>query len=216
MSKFNTNNDNNNDNNKEITLELSTSTRRLSVLFSLFGATDYIGEPLSISEHSLQCAYLASLSDPIDEELIIACLLHDIGHLLGLEAGQTMAMGGCGVEDHENIGGDFILELGFSKRISNFVRNHVSAKRYLCYKHKSYYDNLSPASKTTLGYQGGPMTDDEGIAYESDPEFKAYLLMRSFDEAAKEENMNVKFINIILYLNNSFLIFSLTVHLLFK
>lgn len=100
-------------------------------------------------------------------------------------------MDGCGVEDHENIGGDFILALGFSKRISNFVRNHVSAKRYLCYKNKAYYDNLSSASRTTLGYQGGPMSSDESIAYENDPDFKAYLLMRSFDEAAKEENLNV-------------------------
>ncbi len=59
--------------------------RRLRALFDSFGEADYIGEPVSIIEHSLQCAALAATYG--DDELVVSALLHDLGHPLGMEAG---------------------------------------------------------------------------------------------------------------------------------
>jgi predicted HD phosphohydrolase len=158
---------------------------RLRVLFETFGDSNYIGEPVSIIEHSLQAAYFTAQKNKDDQELIIANLLHDIGHALGLEVKQAMEMNGCGVKDHEHVGADFLLKLGFPARVAQLARSHVQAKRFLCFQKPDYYSNLSEASKTTLGFQGGPMNVEEAAAFENDPDFKNILLMRECDEAGK-------------------------------
>jgi predicted HD phosphohydrolase len=61
-------------------------------------------------------------------------------------------MDGCGVVDHEHVGAAFLAALGFPTRIQDMVRNHISAKRYLCCAQPDYYDKLSEASKVTLRY----------------------------------------------------------------
>jgi hypothetical protein len=103
-----------------------------------------------------------------------------------MEAGKKMEMDGCGVTNHEHIGADFALKLGFSERVAKLIRNHVSAKRYLCYKQADYHAKLTDASKTTLRFQGGPMSADEAAAFEADPDFRQMLVMRTFDESAKD------------------------------
>jgi 2-aminoethylphosphonate dioxygenase len=157
---------------------------RLQVLFDSYGQLDYIGEPVSIKEHSLQAAWFASKRIN-DEETILAALFHDIGHILGLEAEMDMRMGNCGIMNHEDIGADFLLKLGFSKKIADLVRGHVQAKRYLCGTQPEYYNELSEASKTTLGYQGGPMTAEECTDFKANPLCEDILFLRSCDEAAK-------------------------------
>ena len=87
-------------------------------------------------------------------EVIIASLLHDIGHIIGMEANEQLEMEGCGITNHETVGGSFVNKLGFSDRVSKLISSHVSAKRYLCFKNPEYYNNLTDASKTTLKYQG--------------------------------------------------------------
>merc|ERR1719401_3208454 len=72
----------------------TAASQRLSCLFSKCGSADYIGEPVSIEAHSLQAAALAAKETPNDREVIAAALLHDVGHMLGLEAGQRMGMDG--------------------------------------------------------------------------------------------------------------------------
>lgn len=164
--------------------------KRIKILFDSFGEIDYIGEPVSIVEHSLQAGYFAKreLGGKEDEEFILACLFHDIGHILGLEAELEMKMGNCGIMDHEGIGGNFMYSLGFSERVCELVRSHVQAKRYLCGTNPNYYSELSEASKTTLGYQGGPMSTEECEKFVSNPLFEWILLARRVDELAKVEN----------------------------
>mmetsp|Transcript_22787 Transcript_22787/g.53184 ORF Transcript_22787/g.53184 Transcript_22787/m.53184 type:complete len:492 (+) Transcript_22787:109-1584(+) len=164
---------------------MSSASLRLAHLFKAQGRADYIGEPLSIEEHSLQAAALAAKERPGDNEVTLAALLHDIGHMLGLEAGQKMGMDGCGVPDHERCGADFARDLGLPERVARLVQNHVSAKRYLCWKDPNYHARLSEASKTTLRFQGGPMTEAEGRAWEADADRDVYLQMRQWDERAK-------------------------------
>jgi hypothetical protein len=52
-------------------------------------------------------------------------------------------------------------------------------------------EKLSEASQTTLRFQGGPMNDKEGLAWEADPDKETYLEMRRWDELAKDPDANV-------------------------
>jgi predicted HD phosphohydrolase len=90
--------------------------------------------------------------------------------------------------DHEKLGADYLRSKGFSESIASLVENHVQAKRYLTFRYPEYYANLSPASKKTLEFQGGIMTQDEAIAFEADPLFELHIKLRRWDEKAKLEN----------------------------
>ena len=154
-------------------------------IYDTYGNSDYIGEPVSSIEHALQAAYLAKLANQPDT-IIAGALLHDLGHLIGLSAPEKYErMGDCGFFAHEGIGAFFLEQRGFPPETCALVRNHVNAKRYLTWKDPSYFNKLSDASKITLGYQGGPMNDEEAKIFENDPFSSVILLMRTWDEAAK-------------------------------
>lgn len=87
---------------------------------------------------------------------------------------------------HDVIGATYLRMRGFIERVPHLVEGHVLAKRYLCWKEKDYYEKLSPGSKRTLVFQGGPMSEAEARVFENDPYFHDSLTMRRFDEAAKE------------------------------
>ena len=61
-------------------------------LFARHGSSQYSGEPVTQLEHALQTAHLAEQSDA-DDELVTACLLHDLGHLLNPQ-GETPTLQG--------------------------------------------------------------------------------------------------------------------------
>ena len=172
-------------------LGLCYRMQRVIDLYNTVGLCDYIGERVSIKAHCEQAAALAAVQMPEDEEVILAALLHDVGHLIGMEADPQApeGMGGCGFPRHEEEGAVFLALLGFSKRICFLVRSHVQAKRYLVFKDPEYA--LSDASRTTLGYQGGAMSQEEAAEFEQSTDFAACLAMRKFDEAAKDENISV-------------------------
>jgi len=139
---------------------IAASTARIMSIYDDFGTADYIGEPMSIKEHSVQAAAAAAKGgESIEAQL--SCLFHDIGHLLGTEANNPMGMDGCGTDDHETKGAVFLGALGFSDTVSYLAKHHVSAKRYLCAVDPNYMAKLTEASKTTLKHQGGPMSDEE-------------------------------------------------------
>ncbi len=151
------------------------------------GGSEYIGEPVTKYEHSLQSAMIAEEMG-LTDDLVIAALLHDIGHIL--EASSDMnSMDGFGIKDHEKIGADYLKGKGFSKRIHECVLNHVPAKRYLCYAETEYYNQLSEASKKTLEFQGGMMTEAEASQFKNNPYFEEIITIRIIDEQAKKENI---------------------------
>lgn len=160
-------------------------------LFEKYGNNDYIGEPITQSEHFLQCATLAEKNNEPDE-IIIGALLHDIGHLLIFDKEinslnkEIKTMGNLGVYGHENIGADFLNSLKFSDIIVKLVRNHVNAKRYLLNKNKNYLSKLSSASQKTLLYQGGIMSDEEADEFEKDEDYQKYIKIRLLDDNGKE------------------------------
>ncbi|MBL7724376.1 MAG: HD domain-containing protein [Chitinophagaceae bacterium] len=158
-------------------------TEEVILLYKQYGNKDYIGEDVSQIEHMCQSAELAE-KEGYDEEVILAAFFHDIGHLCE-HIMDTKQMDGYGVVDHEKMGADFLRNKGFSETIASLVENHVQAKRYLTYRYLEYYDQLSPASKKTLEFQGGVMTTAEAETFEADPLFALHIQVRRWDEAAK-------------------------------
>jgi 2-amino-1-hydroxyethylphosphonate dioxygenase (glycine-forming) len=155
---------------------------RVFGLYERFGASDYIGEPVSQLEHMSQAAELA-MAEGCGDEVVLAAFFHDIGHLC---AEGAQHMGGYGVVSHERLGADYLREAGFSERLARLVEYHVQAKRYLTLREPGYYQRLSEASRRTLAYQGGVMTEAEAQAFERDPLCALSLRMRQWDELAKE------------------------------
>jgi phosphonate degradation associated HDIG domain protein len=156
-------------------------------LYEKFGAADYIGEPVSQIEHMCQAAQLAE-AEGYDDEVILGAFFHDIGHLYEHVA-DVRLMQGYGVEDHEGLGYAYLREKGFSEKIAKLVESHVPAKRYLTYKYPEYYNRLSPASKITLEKQGGKMNTEEATEFERDNLFELFILIRKWDDLAKEKDV---------------------------
>ena len=145
---------------------------------------EYIGEPISQLQHGLQCAALAQAATA-DEEVVLAALLHDIGHICYADAEQ---MADVGTRDHETLGAEYLFGLGFSKRVADLVAGHVTAKRYLVTMEPGYRSKLSAASMKTLEFQGGLLDASAISEFEADPDFKTMLQLRAWDEAAKLEH----------------------------
>jgi putative nucleotidyltransferase with HDIG domain len=165
-------------------------TEKVNSIFSLFtefGSSDYIGENVSQLSHAVQAAMLAR-QEGYNNEVILAALFHDIGHLVALSQGEYKSMNGFGAESHENIGIEYLQSLGFSGNMLLLIQAHVAAKRYLVSKHENYYNLLSEASKQTLKYQGGKMNADEILHFEQHPLFPLFIKMREWDDKAKVEN----------------------------
>lgn len=162
-------------------------------MYKKHGESDYIGEAITQNSHMIQAAMLAEEIKPHDTEFILAAFLHDIGHLLAFDSDQEMdTMGGYGVKDHENLGAEYLLTHGFSTRIANLVRNHVSAKRYLCSTDPSYYNRLSSASQHTFQQQGSYLSSNEIKNYETDPLHRQYCQLRLIDDQAKLTDVPLK------------------------
>lgn len=164
---------------------LSTQEKVDTIIQILEQASEqnYIGEAISQQSHALQAADLAQKSGAT-EEVVLAALLHDIGHLLN--APNEKSMGGFGVVNHEGKAEAFLKDLGFSDKILALVKGHVEAKRYLCTLDEHYFNQLSPASKVTFKYQGGKFSPGEMKSFKDAPWFKEKLDIRGWDEKAKE------------------------------
>ena len=162
-------------------------TRLVDLLLS---ASDrgYIDEPVSQLEHALQAAYFAEKSGAVNE-VILAALLHDIGHFC--EEVKSRQMGDLGTEDHEAIGAGYLIQAGFSEKTATLVACHVEAKRFLAGINQEYLRKLSTASRGTLDYQGGPMSKHEQEAFRQSRWFREKLQVRVADEKAKVLDLEV-------------------------
>ncbi len=147
----------------------------------------YFGEAVSELEHALQAADLASRNGE-SESLILACLLHDIGHLLH-RLPENVADFGIDAK-HETIGAAWLARR-FDPAITEPIRLHVDAKRYLCATEPSYLQGLSPASMLSLKLQGGVMTPEEAADFEKLPYAQDAIRLRRYDEQAKVTGLRV-------------------------
>jgi gamma-butyrobetaine dioxygenase len=151
---------------------------RLAELFATEGAAEYLGESVSIATHMLQAGALAEGAGAA-WELVAAALLHDVGHLVAPTSEHTDAR-------HEEWGAQWLTENGFSIAVTEPVRLHVAAKRYLCAVEPGYVEGLSPASLRSLALQGGVMTMDEVETFARLEYAAAAVAVRRWDEAAKD------------------------------
>ena len=157
----------------------------LGDIFDRRGGEEYLGEPVTMAEHMLQGATLAERGG-LDAEIIVGALLHDIGHFTS-EFG-TYHPSDTKDRHHEDAGAE-VLSPFFPSVITDCVKYHVAAKRYLCATKPEYFARLSTASVHTLELQGGPMSADEVAAFESNPNLKKIIQVRYLDEAGKVADM---------------------------
>ena len=156
-------------------------------LFARRGREAYFGEPVSQLEHALQTAHQAELVGATGS-LVVAALLHDIGHLLHRLPEDVADRGIDG--RHELIGAAWLAK-GFGEEVTEPIRLHVAAKRYLCRMDKEYFDRLSFASRQSLALQGGPMNESEVREFEASSYSREGLLVRQWDDTAKEVGLKV-------------------------
>ena len=157
-----------------------TAIETIGELFAGPGARDYLGEPVTIGEHLLQAGALAEAAramkgaGEVGGALVAAALLHDVGHLRpGAGAGHGEA-------------GARWLSQWFGEEVTEPVRLHVAAKRYLCRVEPGYFGLLSAESVRTLALQGGPMTAAEASAFEAAPHAQDAVAVRRWDDQAKD------------------------------
>jgi phosphonate degradation associated HDIG domain protein len=168
---------------------METQDDIVSGIFKIFnekGHSEYGGEAITQMEHALQTATLARENNASDQ-LITAALLHDIGHLLHDLPNDAPLHG---IDDvHENKAAAFLRKY-FPDAVSEPVRLHVAAKRYLATSEPTYYALLSEPSKHSLALQGGLMSVEEVNAFRENPFFYDAVRLRRWDDQAKVENLS--------------------------
>ncbi len=146
----------------------------------LYGLSD-----VNQRQHALQAAWLAEQTGGSDA-LVVASLLHDVGHMVH-DLGDNPAE--QGVDDlHEQRGYEFLASW-FGPEVTEPVRLHVAAKRYLCATEADYFSKLSKDSVLSLSLQGGPMSAEEVVAFDALPGAAEAVQLRRFDEQAKVKDL---------------------------
>jgi phosphonate degradation associated HDIG domain protein len=150
-------------------------------IFARRGGEEYLGEGVTMAEHMLQAAHLAEQRGESDA-IVVAALLHDIGHF-------TSEFGAFSMSDtqdrYHDAAGAVVVEQFFPRVVTDCVRLHVAAKRYLCAVDPHYFAKLSPASVHSLRLQGGPMTDEESARFSQNPNLEDVIKVRLVDDAGK-------------------------------
>jgi phosphonate degradation associated HDIG domain protein len=152
-------------------------------IFALFeghGKAAYFGEEVSQEEHALEAAHFA-MQEGASEPLVVAALLHDIGPLI--DAREDAA--DRGVDAHHEDAGCAWLARHYPAAVTEPVRLHVAAKRYLCSIDPEYLRGLSPASVKSLQLQGGPFTPEEARAFQQLPSGEDAIRLRHWDDRGK-------------------------------
>jgi phosphonate degradation associated HDIG domain protein len=153
----------------------------VAALFAARGADCYFGETVSTTQHCLQAALFAQKARAPDA-LVLAALLHDVGHLIDAAPNDISEW----TEDahHEEVGGRWLAKR-FGPEVAEPVRLHVPAKRFLCATDAGYRSKLSPASVVTLKLQGGPMSAAEVAKFAALPFHRDAIRIRHWDDAGK-------------------------------
>ena len=133
-------------------------------------------------QHALQSAKRAE-DQGESAAFIAAALLHDVGHMIH-DLGEDPASEGVD-DSHEELAAQWLTRY-FGPEVTEPVRLHVPAKRYLCGKYPNYFDKLSADSVRSLALQGGPMSAEEITEFEKNPHFQAAVRLRVIDDLAKD------------------------------
>ena len=157
-------------------------------LFAERGEREYMGETVSMAQHMEQSAACA-VADGADDSLVVAALLHDVDHFLGDYPIDALATGTDNY--HEEAGATYLARY-FPPEVTEPIRLHVAAKRYLCATEPEYLQALSDASVNSLRVQGGPMSAAEIEAFEANPLHREAVRLRRYDDDGKVAGLAIK------------------------
>lgn len=155
-------------------------------LFQAYGDRAY-GEQVTQLTHMLQSAHFARARGE-DEAMIAAALLHDVGQFIN-GAGEAAERQGVDAR-HEVLGATYLARY-FPPEVTEPVRLHVDAKRYLCAVESGYRESLSDASRLSLRLQGGTFTPGEAAAFGRQPFAEAAVRLRRYDDLGKQRGLAV-------------------------
>ncbi len=165
-------------------MEPSGVVKEIVATYQRLGHRNY-GEDVTELQHALQCATFAQEAGE-SSEVVVACLLHDIGHLLH-ELGEDIADQGVDAR-HERIGANRLARW-FPDEVVEPIRMHAASKRYLCWSEAGYFEGLSEASRKSLALQGGIMSAEEACEFEKHPQFDRAVRVRRYDDMGKVPEM---------------------------
>ena len=171
-------------------LAQGTPAQQVDLLFAYMveNGQAYYDESVTQLQHALQAANQArrAAADPLQ---VTAALLHDLGHFLIDEHSEDADFR---TEDffHEEAGAEY-LQPFFSAAVTEAMKLHVPAKRYICSTDDTYYNTLSEASKRSFALQGGFMSDEEKAEFEKNAYYKNAVQLRKWDDLAKEKELEV-------------------------
>jgi phosphonate degradation associated HDIG domain protein len=157
----------------------------IAQLYRFKGSRQYSGEVISQLDHALQCAALAKAAQE-SQAMVVACFLHDLGHLLddlGYNLEPNTVIQGRG-DRHEERAIPALQSL-YHAAVTEPIRLHVQAKRYLCQVDATYWAQLSDASKCSLELQGGAFSRVEADAFITQPYALNAVKLRRWDDQAK-------------------------------
>ena len=161
-------------------MERDGFVERLFDLLATRGSNRY-DEDVTQIDHALQTAALAQ-NEGATAELIVAALVHDVGHLL---VDQQHGHVDTGADlRHERLGARFLAGW-LPAAVTGPVGLHVAAKRFLVATDAAYAGRLSEASRRSLVVQGGPLDPAGLAAFRASPWAESAVRLRRWDEAAK-------------------------------
>ena len=174
------------------TTDPSGSTARsvddVVALYAGWGEQRY-DETVSQLDHALQTAALAR-ADGAADPLVLAALLHDVGHLLELRD-DGVRTGDVDVDlVHEGRGARWLASM-YPPSVTAPIALHVAAKRYRCAVDPTYHDGLSAGSARSLVRQGGPMSPAELGRFEARPGHADAVALRGWDDGGKVDGLAV-------------------------
>lgn len=151
-------------------------------------ALELYDEAVTELEHALQCAALAA-DEGASDSLVAAALLHDVGHFVVKDLVPITEE--LRHDAHHERAGAHYLTRWFGPEVTEPVRLHVEAKRYLCAVDATYHDGLSPSSVRSLAVQGGPMDADERSRFDALEGAEDAVRLRRWDDHGKVADLEV-------------------------
>jgi gamma-butyrobetaine dioxygenase len=128
------------------------------------------------TEHGLQTAAALRRSDPVDVELHVAGLVHDLGRVLTSDDGPS---------DHARAGARFVA-LVLGPRVAALVERHVLAGRYLATVDVTYRQRLTTAGSGRLERAGGTLSPAEVSAFVAFDDWRSAVALRRAEDAARD------------------------------
>jgi gamma-butyrobetaine dioxygenase len=160
---------------------------KLAALFDAIAETSYLGEPVTIAEHMLQAAAWAR-RDGASDALTAAALLHDVGYYADADPDNENE---ADARKRHDAAAARVLDSVLPEAVTEPIRLHVDAKRYLCAVEPDYRARLSPASIHTMSLQGGVMSRTDAASFAAEPYCEDAVRLRRWDDEGKEVDADV-------------------------